>query len=100
MAQDFAADRKMNPFPSARLRLLFLVVDLDAELLAHLLDVDVHRSDDLLVRIGLAINDNAMLELLGAIDLELAEVRETVVPTTVPDSHEVGVLLEGPGQLR
>src|SRR5208337_5495603 len=79
---------------------LLLVVDLDAELLAHLLDIDVHRGDDLLVRMGLAIDDDAVLQLLGAIDLHLAEVREAVVPAAVPDGHEVGVFLPGAGQLR
>src|SRR5208337_1363751 len=78
---------------------LLLVVDLDAEFLAHLLDIDVHRSDDLLVRMGLAIDNDAVLQLLGAIDLHLAEVREAVVPAAVPDGHEIGVFLPGAGQL-
>ena len=50
---------------------LFLVVDLDALFLAHRLDIDVHRRDNLRLRIGLAIDDDPMLELLGAIDFNL-----------------------------
>src|ERR1700722_10260762 len=57
---------------SARMVILFLVVDLDALFLAHRLDVDVHRRDDLRLRVSLAIDDDPMLELLGAIDLQLA----------------------------
>src|SRR6202020_588597 len=78
---------------------LFLVVDLDALFLAHLLDVDVHRCDDLRLRIGLAIDDDPMLELLGAIDLQFAVPSQAVVPAAVPNGHEVGVFLKGVGEL-
>src|SRR5271165_226052 len=49
---------------------------------------------------GPAIDDDAVLELLGAIDLQLAVARQPVVPAAVPDGHEVGVFLPGAGQLR
>src|ERR1700727_2412019 len=62
----------------ARKGKLLLVVDLDALFLAHRLDVDVHRRDDLCLRIGFAIDDDPMLELLSAIDLQLAVARQAV----------------------
>jgi hypothetical protein len=42
----------------------------------------------------------ALLHLLGAIDLHLAVVRQSVLPAAVPDGREVGGFLEGAGQLR
>src|SRR6202042_2376357 len=83
----------------ARKGKLLLVVDLDALFLAHRLDVDVHRRDDLCLRIGFAIDDDPMLELLGAIDLQLAVASQAVVPAAVPDGHEVSVFLKGVGEL-
>src|ERR1700722_322035 len=95
---DFMSSTR-RAFGLARNAKLFLVVDLDALFLAHRLDVDVHRRDDLRLRIGLAVDDHPMLKLLGAIDLQFAEVSQAVVPTAVPNRHKVGVFLEGVGEL-
>src|SRR3984885_11723742 len=87
------------PQSSKRAARLFLVVDLDALFLAQLLDLDVHCGDDLRLWIVLAIDDDAVLKLLGAVDLQFAVAREAIVPAAVPDGHEVGVFLESVGEL-
>src|SRR3984957_8445138 len=91
---DFMSSTR-RAFGLARNAKLFLVVDLDALFLAHQLDVDVHRRDDLRLRIGLAIDDDSMLELLGAVDLQFAAASKAIVPAAVPHRHKVGVFLEG-----
>src|SRR3984957_371361 len=71
----------------------------DALLLAVSLKHHVDRGDNFLVLIRFTINDYAMFHFLGALDVNLSRIRQSVVPAAVPHGHEISVFLERARQL-
>ena len=67
------------------------LVGLDTLVGPVLLEDDVDGLDDFLVLVGLAIDDDLVLERLGAIDLDRMLLGQTVVPAAVPDRQVVRV---------
>src|SRR5215471_4980008 len=76
-----------------------LLVDLDAFFSPIGLDHDVDRLDDLLVWVCLTVDDDPVLNRLGAIDEHHVLLSQSVVPAAVPDRQIIGVFLIGVREL-
>ena len=72
---------------------------MDSELGALILEHDCKRLDDLLPGIGLAVDDDLVLDDLALLQVEEMLLGEAVIPAAIPSGEEIGVFLEGPGQL-
>src|ERR1700735_4987472 len=76
-----------------------LLLQLDATLGPVVFENDIDGLDDLLAGIGLAINDDLVLQLSGAADQHDVLLGKAVIPAAIPGGQIVRVFLECACQL-